>query len=154
MIDLPLDEISDLTLKVFELNGLILDIGDVFLKPLGLSSAKWQVLGATALAPSPLSVAHIAKKIGQSRQATQKTANYLVENGFAIFAENQFHKRSNLLLLTEKGSAAHVAAMAAWMPLASSIKSQIRASTIAQLSINLTELTAILRLQEQEVLNQ
>ena len=43
--------LTDLVLDVFRLNGALLASGDTLVKDLGLTSARWQVLGAIALSP-------------------------------------------------------------------------------------------------------
>ena len=50
------DALGDLILDVFRLNGLLLTAGDRMVAHLGLTSTRWQVLGAIAFAerPSPL----------------------------------------------------------------------------------------------------
>ena len=46
------EALTDLVLAVFRLNGRLLTAGDRLVSDLGLTSARWQVLGAIALAPS------------------------------------------------------------------------------------------------------
>jgi hypothetical protein len=45
---------TELILETFRLNGLLLEAGDRLVADIGLTSARWQVLGAIALAPVPL----------------------------------------------------------------------------------------------------
>ncbi len=49
---------TELILEVFRLNGLLLEAGDRITQPVGLSSARWQVLGVVEHEPTP--VAHVA----------------------------------------------------------------------------------------------
>ena len=58
--------LSLLILDVFRLNGRLLAAGDRMVEDLGLTSARWQVLGAVALAAAP--VAWIARNMGLTRQ--------------------------------------------------------------------------------------
>jgi DNA-binding MarR family transcriptional regulator len=44
-----------------------------------------------------------AERLGTSRQAVQRLANDLVDDGLATFADNPRHRRSPLLHLTEEG---------------------------------------------------
>ncbi|MEM9575345.1 MAG: MarR family transcriptional regulator, partial [Pseudomonadota bacterium] len=48
---------TDLVLETFRLNGRLLASGDKLVEPLGLSSARWQVLGAIHFAETPQPVA-------------------------------------------------------------------------------------------------
>jgi DNA-binding MarR family transcriptional regulator len=78
---------------------------------LGLTSARWQVLGAMALSPVPLSVAQIARNMGLTRQAVQRLANEMQADGLVRFAPNPHHQRAKLVLLTAAGKAAFAAVM-------------------------------------------
>ena len=49
--------LTDVIIGVFRLNGALLVCGDALVADLGLTSARWQVLGAIALSPVPLPVA-------------------------------------------------------------------------------------------------
>ena len=50
--------LTELILETFRLNGRLLAAGDALVRDLGLTSARWQILGAIALSPVPLPVAH------------------------------------------------------------------------------------------------
>jgi DNA-binding MarR family transcriptional regulator len=111
------DAITELVLETFRLNGRLLASGDALVADLGLSSARWQVLGAMALSPVPLSVAQIARNMGLTRQAVQRLANEMEADGLLRFAPNPHHQRAKLVLLTAAGKTAFAAAMkrqAAW----------------------------------------
>ena len=55
--------LTDLVLEVFRLNGRLIASGDVLVAKIGLTSARWQVLGAIALQPTPASVARVADEM-------------------------------------------------------------------------------------------
>lgn len=110
------DHVSDLVLEIFRLNGELIAMGDDLVSDLGLTSARWQVLGAIALAETPLPIAQIARNMGLTRQAVQRLANELEKEGFLRFAPNPDHQRAKLVLLTVKGQAAYGAAMKRWNP--------------------------------------
>jgi DNA-binding MarR family transcriptional regulator len=97
--------LTELILETFRLNGQLLASGDALVRDLGLTSARWQVLGAIALASRPLSVAHIARNMGLTRQAVQRLANEMERAGLVAFAPNPHHRRSQLVQLTAKGEA-------------------------------------------------
>lgn len=103
-------ELTELVLEVFRLNGLLLASGDELVATLGLTSARWQVLGAIALAEAPQSVAHTARSMGLTRQGVQRIVNELEAEGFVTFAENPHHARARWILLTKKGESAYRAA--------------------------------------------
>jgi len=111
------DAITELVLETFRLNGRLLTSGDALVADLGLTSARWQVLGAVALSSVPLSVAQIARNMGLTRQAVQRLANEMQADGLVRFAPNPHHQRAKLVLLTAAGKTAFAAAMkrqAAW----------------------------------------
>lgn len=95
--------LTDLILEVFRFNGQLLVAGDRLTKPLGLTSARWQVLGAIDLADHPMTVAQISRRMGVSRQSVQRIANDLVGLNFITFENNPDHVRAKLIIPTVKG---------------------------------------------------
>jgi DNA-binding MarR family transcriptional regulator len=120
------DVVTRLILQVFRLNGRLLVAGDRLVEDLGLTSARWQVLGAIALADTPQPVASIARNMGLTRQAVQRTANEMVAAGLLEFAPNPHHERAQLAMLTKKGAAAQHAAMARQAPWAHALGEGLR----------------------------
>lgn len=115
------DLITELVLEIFRLNGELIAMGDALVGELGLTSARWQVMGAIALAKTPLPIAQIARNMGLTRQAVQRVANELEGEGFVRFAPNPAHQRAKLVLLTRKGESAYAAAIARWEPKAAAL---------------------------------
>lgn len=95
--------ITNIILDVFQLNGVLIQEGDKLTKDLGLTSARWKILGALNISKIPLTVSEVAKTMGQTRQAVQRLANELEADGFLYFTNNPKHKRSKLLALKPKG---------------------------------------------------
>ena len=100
------DALTDLVLPVFELNGELLAAAETMTRPVGLTPAWWQVLGATL--DEALPVAEIARRVGLglARQSVQRVADRLVEHGWAVYSDNPAHRRAKLLRPTERGWAA------------------------------------------------
>ena len=96
--------LTALILETFRLSGRLLSAGDQLVGSLGLSSARWQVLGALALEARPLTVAQIGRRMALSRQAVQRVVNDLVSDGVLELRDNPDHKRAKLVVLTEKGT--------------------------------------------------
>ena len=113
--------LTELVLEIFRLNGALLAQGDRLVGDIGLTSARWQVIGAAALSPVPLSVAAIARNMGLTRQAVQRVANDLEQAGLVRFAPNPHHRRAQLVVLTAAGTAAYRAAVARQAPWANRI---------------------------------
>ncbi len=96
--------LTDLILEIFRFNGEMLEAGNRITEPYGLTSARWQVLGAIDIAGAPLTVAQIARRMGLTRQAVQRIANDLRDLEILAFEPNIDHKRSPLLSITKKGA--------------------------------------------------
>ncbi|MBE9552436.1 MAG: MarR family transcriptional regulator [Proteobacteria bacterium] len=96
--------LTGLILETFRVNGLLLAAGDRLTSDLRLSSARWQVMGAIDEAPLP--VAQIARNMGLTRQAVQRVANVLADEGLVEFTENPDHRRAKLVRLAAGGRAA------------------------------------------------
>lgn len=107
-----IDAVTGIILSVFRLNAQLLDQGDRLVKPLGLTSARWQVLGAIAMAGEPQTAPQIATAMGITRQGVQKQLNLAVTEGLIELHPNPRHQRSPLHALTAKGQAAYDNAMA------------------------------------------
>ena len=101
---------TGLVIEVFRLNGDLLAAGDALVGDLGLTSARWQVLGAISLSPVPLPVAHIARNMGLTRQAVQRSVDEMREDGFVRLEPNPHHRRAMLVTMTEQGERAYCAA--------------------------------------------
>lgn len=97
----------DLVLSVFRLNGLLISEGDAMTQNLGLTHARWKVIGAIALSTNGLTVPGIARVLGQSRQAVQRITDVMVEDALLVYLPNPRHKRSVLVTLSDEGRAAY-----------------------------------------------
>ncbi len=98
-------------LDLFRLTSAVLAAGDRLVAPLGLTSARWQVLGAIVSAERPQPVAWLARDLGGNRQNVQRIINDLREEGLVEFEHNPHHRRAQLVALTEKGKKSFGAAM-------------------------------------------
>jgi DNA-binding MarR family transcriptional regulator len=94
---------TELILSTFRANGLLLDAGDLLSADEGLTSSRWQVLGAIVLAERPLTVPQIARRMGLTRQSVHATVDRLVSDGLLALAPNADHRRSALVRLTKRG---------------------------------------------------
>jgi DNA-binding MarR family transcriptional regulator len=109
---------TDVILAVFRLNGLLLDAGNRISGDAGLTSARWQVLGAVALAERSPTVPQIARRMGLTRQSVHATVHRLVEDGLVELTRNDDHQRSPRVRLTSAGADAYRSldrAQASWV---------------------------------------
>ena len=97
------DALTDLIIDVFRLNGLLVTAGDRMVAGLGLTSTRWQVLGAIADAERAQPVAWLARDMGGNRQNVQRIVNDLQKMGFVTLELNPHHRRASLVVLTDKG---------------------------------------------------
>ncbi|MFS8103783.1 MarR family transcriptional regulator [Lentzea alba] len=96
--------LTDVVMRTFRLYGAFLDAAEVMTKPVGLTAAWWQVLGAVLR--EPLSVSGIAREMGLARQSVQRIADLLVDKGLAEYLPNPAHARAKLVRPTAEGYAA------------------------------------------------
>lgn len=96
-------------LLVFQANGLLLAAGDALAYEEELTSSRWQVLGAVALAQAPLTVPQVARRMGLTRQSVHATVKQLEADGLVQLVPNADHSRSRLVHLTERGVAGYAA---------------------------------------------
>jgi len=106
--------LTELALAIFRANGALIARGDVLVEGVGLTSARWQVLGALALAGRKLTVPEIARSMGLTRQGIQKQVNLLIGDGLVSTRDNPTHERSPLVELTVAGRAAYSRAEQRW----------------------------------------
>ena len=97
------DALTGLILDLFRLNSLLLTAGDRLVAGLGLTSARWQILGAIVAAERPQPVAWLARDLGANRQNVQRIVNDLQKEGLVTFETNPRHRRAQLVVLTDKG---------------------------------------------------
>jgi DNA-binding MarR family transcriptional regulator len=105
------EALTDLMLDLFRATSLILTAGDRLVAPLGLTSARWQILGAIGSAERPQPVSWLARDLGANRQNVQRIVNDLNKDGLVALEANPHHRRAQLVVLTDKGKRAFEAAM-------------------------------------------
>ncbi|HKN28696.1 MAG TPA: MarR family winged helix-turn-helix transcriptional regulator [Roseiarcus sp.] len=113
--------LSSLMLDLLRLNSQILTAGDRLVARLGLTSARWQILGAIVYAERPQPVAWLARDLGANRQNVQRIVNDLDKEGLVAFEANPHHRRAQLVVLTDKGKQTFDAAMRLQAPWVNSL---------------------------------
>ena len=93
--------VTDVILETFRLNGRLLAAGNELVRDLGVTSARWQVMGA--LPDGPLPAAQITRNMGLTRQSVQRIVDVLQEQDILEFSDNPYHQRAKLIGLTERG---------------------------------------------------
>jgi DNA-binding MarR family transcriptional regulator len=108
--------LTALIIDLFRFNRRMLTAGDKLVAGLGLTSARWQVLGAIIEADRPQPVAWLARDMAAHRQNVQRIINDLHQEGLVAFEANPHHRRGQLVVLTDKGKRAFEAAMTLQAP--------------------------------------
>jgi DNA-binding MarR family transcriptional regulator len=108
----PAGEIlTEVTMDLFRVGSLILNVGDRLTAHLGLTGTRWQILGAIFRSDVALTVAGIARNLGAKRQNVQRIVNDLHELNYLTLETNPRHRRAPLIVLTRQGKQAYAAAM-------------------------------------------
>lgn len=97
------ESLTPALLALFRLNSLLLTEGDRLVKHLGLTSARWRVLGAIQESERPQPVAWLARDLGTNRQNIQRIVNELERQELVSLEPNPHHRRAPLVVLTAKG---------------------------------------------------
>lgn len=138
MATVAVNELSELILAVFRLNGRISEWGDLICASLGLSTTRWQILGAIRLAACPVTAPQIAHTMGLTRQGVQKQLYALMDAGFVAQQPNPRHERSHLYTLTMTGRAVEEKAVALYAD-------WIEQATAGMTNLQITEAVAVLK---------
>ena len=118
--------------------------GDQLIKELGITSARWKILGALSYSDSAMTVPDIARAMGQTRQAVQRLVNEMIEDGLLELLNNPKHQRAKLLSLTNKGQNTFSKVMEKQIPWVNSIAQDIRKEDLNTVVTTLKYLNAYL----------
>jgi DNA-binding MarR family transcriptional regulator len=132
------DVLTDVVMRTFRLYGAFLEAAETMTKPVGLTAAWWQVLGAVLR--EPLSVSGIAREMGLARQSVQRITDLLVDKGLAEYLPNPAHQRAKLVRPTEEGYAAVARLREAQHEWANRVSAQV---SLEDLRTTLSTMTAL-----------
>ena len=132
--------LTDVVMRTFRLYGAFLDAAEVMTKPVGLTAAWWQVLGAVLR--EPLSVSGIAREMGLARQSVQRIADLLVDKGLAEYLPNPAHQRAKLVRPTAEGFAAIARLREAQHEFANRVSAQVPLEDLRTTLATMTKLIA------------
>ncbi len=117
--------VSLLCFSIFRANGALIGFGDALMRPLGLTSARWQVLGAIDQTRGQASTSGVARNMGLVRQSVQRIVDQLVEDGLVVTLENPSHRRARLVQLAPEGRALLDRANARWGSFADTLLAEL-----------------------------
>src|SRR2546423_11243769 len=95
-----------LVVEAFRVYGVLIALGDRLSAGTGLTSARWQVLGAIALG-GPLTVAQIARTMGLTRQNVQRLVDDLETAGIVRRTAHPDSRPARVVALTHAQRAAY-----------------------------------------------
>lgn len=95
------DAFTALIIQVTGFAGFITDAGEALARTGDQTLARWVILDA--IEDGAATVAQIARRRGIARQAVQRVANLLVDDGLAVLEDNPNHRRAKLLRPTPQG---------------------------------------------------
>jgi DNA-binding MarR family transcriptional regulator len=98
---------TEIAVEIFRLNGELVAAGDELGSELGLTTARWQVMGT--ITHGPLTVAQIARRMGLTRQSVRRTVDVLEGKKVVERAPNPDHRAAELARLTPRGAQAYAA---------------------------------------------
>ena len=101
----PGKKFHDLFREVFKLHASLSAVMDGVHEQAGMSTAQHKII-RTLEEMGPVTVPEMAASLGVSRQFVQTVCNHLFAMELLEFKDNPRHKRSRLVLLTERGRAA------------------------------------------------
>jgi len=122
------DAFTTLVVQILRLNGHLIAAGDALARPVGQSSARWQVMGMVE--HGPITVAQIARALGLARQSVQRVADLLERDALAEYLPNPADRRADLLQLTAAGRDALRAIQAAQRTWADALGAEIGESEL------------------------
>ena len=92
---------TKLVLELFQTNGALIIEGDRLVSPLGLTSARWLIIGHVE--ESLMTVAGIARQLGLQRQSVKRVVDAMIAEGILEQRGNPKHVRAKLIALTTSG---------------------------------------------------
>ena len=134
------DALTSLIPDLLRLTSLLLTAGDRLVAGLELTSARWQTLGTVATSERAQPVAWLARNMGANRQNVQRIINDLHKERLVAFEANPHHRRAQLVVLTDKGRHAYVAAMRMQAPWINSLSAGLRVEDIKTMHSVMTAL--------------
>lgn len=102
------DRTAALIFALVQLQGKLGMAGEKLVAPIGLTSARWQVLGTIIAAP--MTMADIARAVGNARQSVRRLVGELETDGLVRFQANPRNKRVPLVEITDQGRSLYEAA--------------------------------------------
>ena len=138
------DKLTLFFLESFRFHGALMAAGERLMEPVGLTSARWQVLSTVARAEQPETVANIGRIMGLTRQGVQRIVNDLIAGGLLQITTNPHHKRASLICLTDLGHGAFLSIKERQVPWANELAAHLDAAKIDEARMLMATLAKLL----------
>jgi DNA-binding MarR family transcriptional regulator len=89
------------------MNATVQKSGTRLMRGTGITNARWQTLSELFALEKPVTVSELARHMGLTRQAIQRLADDMANDGLIKFVENPNDARAMHLLLTLDGNATY-----------------------------------------------
>ena len=132
--------LTELIIEIFRLNGRLLAVGDALVADIGLTSARWQVVGPIAQSPVPIARRAYRPQHGVDPPGRAASGERAGRRRVGALRPNPHHQRAKLVLLTARGKAAYDAAMKRQGPWASRLAEGLSATDIERAAATLRAL--------------
>lgn len=134
-----------LIFEILRLANRLGDAGGALIADLGLTPARWQVLGTLRFLGRPETVAGLARRLGLARQSVQRVADDLRRAGLVERIANPADRRAPLLRMTDAGRAAAEEAEARRQPWTADLAAALEGRDITEAEAVLATLRKALR---------
>jgi DNA-binding MarR family transcriptional regulator len=99
--------LTDLIRTVLRMNATVQKSGTRLMRGTGITNARWQTLSELFALEQRVMVSELSRHMGLTRQAIQRLADDMANDGLVEFVENPGDARAMHLLLTEAGRATY-----------------------------------------------
>jgi DNA-binding MarR family transcriptional regulator len=113
------------------MNATVQKSGTRLMRGTGITNARWQTLSELFALEQRVTVSELARQMGLTRQAIQRLADDMANDGLVEFVENPSDARAMHLLLTEAGKATYDDALEREWQWANAIAADFDAEQIA-----------------------
>lgn len=138
-----LETLALVVADIFDAAGVFRRNGERIASFAGQTQARWQLM--SVVSDGDWTVPMAADRLGTSRQAVQRVANELVDDGLAALVDNPRHRRSPFLCLTEEGEQALDAITGQAQRRHQALLAKLDGVNLVEIRAGLRQLTAVVR---------
>lgn len=99
-----IESLDMLAFQIFRIHHLIQENSEWLFNDLGVTHSRARIIIGLSKQNKPTSISELARSIGLTRQAVQRLANQLIDEGILCIDADSQSNKSKLLQLTESGT--------------------------------------------------